>query len=98
MNLKDFEIELKEILSWWDKHMIDEEKGGFYGRVDGHGRLDSNADKGIILNTRILWTFAAAANKMNDSSYRLIADRAFDYILSNFLDPKINRFNYREKF
>lgn len=78
--------EMEAILAWWVREMPDEEQGGFYGRIDGRGRLHPQADKGVILNTRILWTFAAAARTQHDPEYRAMADRAWAYIRHHFLD------------
>ena len=48
------------ILSFWLQNMVDEENGGFYGQMTGEGQLVKDADKGAILNARILWSFSAA--------------------------------------
>lgn len=80
--------QLAAILQWWIKRMTDEENGGFYGRIDGLGKLYPSADKGVILNTRILWTFAAAARLTNSAAYKNIADRAYAYILQYFKDQQ----------
>ena len=48
------------ILRFWLDKMQDRENGGFYGRMDGHGQLYPEAEKGAILNARILWAFSAA--------------------------------------
>ncbi len=50
----------EHVLDFWQSRMVDEEWGGLYGRIDGHDQLHPKADKAIILNTRILWTFSAA--------------------------------------
>lgn len=68
--------------------MVDREHGGFYGRIDGHGRLHPTADKGVVLNTRILWGFAAAARATGRKDYRDMADRAYAYLIDNFLDQE----------
>ena len=47
------------ILSFWSGNMVDP-AGGFYGRIDGQGKLHEQADKAVVLNTRILWTYSAA--------------------------------------
>lgn len=82
------EKELQNILSWWSSRMIDLENGGFYGLVDGHGKLHLQAGKGVILNTRILWTFSAAARQTGSEEYRAVAERAFHYLLEYFWDEK----------
>ena len=50
----------QKILPFW-KAMKDGESGGFYGSMDNDLNVNRQADKGCILNSRILWTFATAA-------------------------------------
>lgn len=74
------------ILSFWLSKMVDHEHGGFYGRMDGNGCLDANAEKGCVLNARILWSFAAAYRVLGRQEYLEAALRAKDYILQHFID------------
>jgi len=48
---------VNNILPFWMTKMIDDRDGGFYGRIDGLGHVFNDADKGCVLNARILWTF-----------------------------------------
>ncbi|HRI61526.1 MAG TPA: AGE family epimerase/isomerase [Saprospiraceae bacterium] len=80
--------ELENILNWWSSNMIDRQHGGFYGRIDGYGKLHPEADKGVILNTRILWAFSAAAKQTGSAAYRVVAERAYDYLICHFVDDK----------
>lgn len=80
--------EHKDILAYWERYAPDQAKGGFYGRVDYQNRPDPNADKGIVLNSRILWTFSAALRHTQHEEYRAIANRSFDYIRTYFMDPQ----------
>ena len=50
----ELENELREILRYWKSNTLDESNGGFYGRRDFKNKLIPKADKGIILNTRLL--------------------------------------------
>ncbi|UCH14914.1 MAG: AGE family epimerase/isomerase [Bacteroidales bacterium] len=78
---------LKEnILDYWIKHTIDRKYGGFLGYVNSNNEANPKASKGIILNTRILWTFSAAAKFLKDSYYKETADLAYNYIRDKFLD------------
>jgi len=79
---------LTNILPYWMNRMVDEEYGGFHGRRDGYDHLELKADKGIILNTRILWTFSHAAYLLKDNNYKRVADRAYQYITRYFIDSK----------
>ena len=74
------------ILHFWQTRMVDNERGGFYGRIDGHNTLHPDAPKGAVLNARILWTFAAAARVLNNTAYRILAARAYDYLMQRFFD------------
>ncbi len=76
----------QNILPFWMTKMTDKEYGGFYGRIDGYGNQVREADKGGILNARILWTFSAAYVRMKDQAYRQTAERAKNSILSEFFD------------
>lgn len=50
----------ENIIPFW-KRMRDDEHGGFYGYMDFDLNLDKTAEKGCILNSRILWFFSEAA-------------------------------------
>lgn len=74
------------ILSFWQKRMVDNERGGFYGRIDGYNVLHPDAEKGAVFNARILWTFSAAARVLYNTPYRILAARAYDYLMQRFMD------------
>ncbi len=74
------------ILPFWSTRMVDNERGGFYGRIDGHNTLHPDAPKGAVLNARILWSFAAAARVLHNTPYRILAARAYDYLMQRFID------------
>ena len=73
------------ILSFWLK-LQDEENGGFYGQMKGNGTLVPEANKGCILNARILWAFSCAYRVTGRPEYLAAATRAKDYILEHFID------------
>ena len=76
------------ILPFWLKYTIDEEFGGFLGQITNDLVIDPTADKGLILNARILWTFSKAYSVYQDDIYLKTATRAYDYILRHFWDDK----------
>ncbi len=82
----EFRQELIAIADWWVKNTIDHEQGGFYGEVAADNVPVKNASKGIILNSRILWFFSAAARELQVDEYRQAAQRAYDYITHCFFD------------
>jgi len=74
------------ILPFWSTRMVDHQQGGFYGRIDGHNTLHPDAEKGAVLNARILWTFSAATRLFHKMPYRILATRAKDYLITRFVD------------
>ena len=46
-----------DLLPFW-LNMMDKENGGFYGYVKSDGTVLPQADKGCVLNSRILWVFS----------------------------------------
>lgn len=85
--------ELREgILKYWINNTVDNQNGGFYGRVNNDGRVEPDAPKHLILNTRILWSFARAYNHYKEDIYLEMADRAYNYIITRFWDPVYDGF------
>jgi cellobiose epimerase len=74
------------LLPFWLENVVDNTRGGFVGRVDAEGRPDPTADRGGVLNARILWTFSAATRCLKSGEYAEAADRAFHTIENTFWD------------
>lgn len=83
------ETELRSnILPFWLHYAVDEEYGGFRGQIANDLTIDPLARKGLILNTRILWTFSRAFKVYGDEVYRQTARRAYQYISRYFWDEE----------
>ena len=78
----------QNILCFWLNKMIDHEHGGFYGRIDGKGILHPEAEKGAILNARILWSFSAAYRVLGNPEYLEACRRAYSYFIDHFIDKE----------
>lgn len=76
------------ILPFWLKYAVDEEFGGFRGQITNDLVIDPEADKGLILNARILWTFSKAYSVYQEDVFLRTANRAYDYILRHFWDDE----------
>ncbi len=85
---KDLEMELQNILEYWQKNTIDATHGGFYGRIDNNNTIYKEAPKGAVLNSRILWSFSAAFNLARNPEYLQTAQRAFNYLRDHFIDKE----------
>ena len=86
---KEIAKELKNnILTFWSKS-IDNENGGFLGKILNNGEIIENAPKSAVLNTRILWTYSAVYRKFKEEKYLELAQRSYEYIKEHFRD-KLN--------
>lgn len=90
---RSVKTELEEdILPFWLKYSIDDEHGGFHGRISNSLEIDRQAEKGLILNARILWTFSHACRVLGGETHRLTAERAYAYLTDHFWDPEFGGF------
>ena len=78
--------EHENILKFWEKYTVDEENGGFIGQIDSDMKKQTEADKGVILNSRITWAFSAAYRFNKNSNYLELATRAYNYLIDKFYD------------
>jgi cellobiose epimerase len=91
-NLTQFRQEVHQeyfrILDYWQKYSVDEAQGGFYGQVNGQNQAVANAPKSVVINSRILWSFATAYLHFGKAEHLKMAERAFDYLKTYFIDPE----------
>ncbi|WP_373724284.1 AGE family epimerase/isomerase [Bacteroides heparinolyticus] len=93
MDVKNIKQEMAKelvsnILPFWMEKMTDEVHGGFYGRITGMDELKPEAEKGAVLNARILWTFSAAYRLLRKPEYLEVATRAKRVIIDHFYDSE----------
>jgi mannobiose 2-epimerase len=80
---------LGDILPFWLNYAVDHEFGGFRGQIANDLTIDPLAHKGLILNARILWTFAKAYQVYREEVYLRTARRAYEYLQHFFWDAEL---------
>lgn len=75
------------LLPYW-KSLRDDRFGGYYGEMDYELVLHKKADKGGILNSRILWFFANASITLADPSCLDYARHAYEFLKEAFYDQE----------
>lgn len=80
--------ELNSILEYWSERTVDEQNGGFAGQIDFNDKLITNAEKGSVLNARILWTFSASYQTTKNENHKKLAERAFEFLAAYFYDTQ----------
>ena len=87
--LPEIERELTDnILSFWMLHAPDEEHGGFRGEIRPDLTVVRGAPKSLVLNARMLWTFASAYRVCGDPAYLRMAERAWEELTARFADER----------
>ncbi|MCV9928289.1 AGE family epimerase/isomerase [Flavobacterium sp. LS1R49] len=84
----ELSTELDNILKYWSKKTIDTKNGGFIGEINNQDIIIDNADKGSVLNARILWTFSSSYQITQKEAHKKIAKRAFEYLSEYFYDSE----------
>ncbi len=79
---------LEDILPFWRRHVVDEQRGGFIGEMSNDLHVREDAPKGLVLNARLLWTFSAAYRYTHNEVDRALAQRAYEYLTDRFLDDR----------
>lgn len=83
---KECETELARLSDWWIAH-LPHPGGGYHGAVGCSGTPVRDTPVSVILMTRLLWFFSAAADFSAREDLRREADRAANWLHTKFLDP-----------
>jgi cellobiose epimerase len=78
--------ELKRILQYWETYTVDNQRGGFYGRVTFENKPVADAPRAVVITSRILWTFSMAYRQFRHHRHLAMADRAYHYLQNHFRD------------
>ena len=78
----------RNVLPFWINRVVDRAGGTFFGALTNDLVVDPAAERGALLTTRILWTFAAAYRHYADPAYLAMADHAYADLLTRFHDPR----------
>ena len=85
--LARIETDLRQnILPFWIERVVDRAGGTFHGALTNDLVPDLTAERGALLTTRILWTYAAAYRQYRDPAYLAMADHAYADLLARFHD------------
>ncbi len=76
------------LLPFWTGPALDHEHGGWLPWMSNDLRVDRSQPKGLIVNTRLLWTFSAVHRVRPEELYRSMAERACRFVLERFWDAE----------
>ncbi len=75
----------ERLIPFW-LSLRDDTHGGFYGYLDFDLRLDRRAEKGCILNNRILWFFSRCASQLGRADCLAAAEHAYRFLTGRCID------------
>lgn len=76
-----------KLIPFWEG-LADWQQGGFYGYLGYDLKLNKQAEKGVILNSRILWFFSNAFLTLKQENLLLYAEHAFLFLRDYCLDKQ----------
>lgn len=88
LNKSEFQDHLlNDLIPFWN-NLCDNECGGFYGNVDSENKINKNAGKSAVLQTRILWFYSSCYKLLGDKDLLKTAGSQFDFITDYMTDPE----------
>lgn len=88
MNSLEFKTHLTEkILPFWNR-LKDAKFGGFYGEMDINHNINHQADKGLILHSRILWFYSNVYLLLKDEQAKDLATHCYNFITEYGFDKE----------
>lgn len=84
------------IMDFWKAHGLDQEHGGIHGMHDREGNPQQDADKGLVQQTRHLWSFSTWYERREQApEIKAVADNIYRFLVAHFLDRKDDEFFYK---
>lgn len=84
---QEVDAELQSLLNWWMLHIPDKNNGGFYGEINQVNIPQIDQPNGLVLQSRLLWTFATTFANTGEKKYLDFADAVYNYLIERFSDP-----------
>jgi mannobiose 2-epimerase len=83
------------LLPFWRERVVDDTQGGFVAEMAADGTVCEDAPRGLILHSRLLWTFSALYRRFSDRRDLDLAQRALDILESSFRDQEHGGYFWR---
>jgi mannobiose 2-epimerase len=84
------------VMDFWKAHGLDTKDGGIYGFHYRQGTPKEDADKGLIQQSRHLWSFSTwYARRERSAQIKAVADSIYQFLIAHFLDAKDGEFFYK---
>ena len=77
----------RELIDFWTSKGVDREFGGFHGTLDRQGVPKEPTDKGLIQQSRHLWTLSTWYERRDASpTVKALADDTYRFLVDHFLE------------
>ncbi len=93
--LHSIESDLRgNILPFWIAHAVNRPGRTFHGSLANDLTVDPTAERGALLTSRILWTYASAFRQYGEADYRAMADLAYEDLMTRYHDRTHGGFHW----
>ena len=83
-------------IQWWMTHGVDGIDGGFYGTLDSQGNSTAPYEKGVIAQSRHLWSLSMwHSRRGTGQDAKAIADDTYRFLVTHFLDADDGLFFFK---
>lgn len=82
------------ILPFWITHAVNRPADTFHGALSNALKIDPAAERGALLSSRILWTYARAFRQYGDAAYLAMAELAHDDLMARYHDAQHEGFSW----
>jgi mannobiose 2-epimerase len=82
------------ILPFWPAHAVNRPAGTFHGSLTNALVIDPAVERGALLSSRILWTYARAFRQYGDVAHRAMADLAHADLMTRYHDAQHDGFHW----
>jgi mannobiose 2-epimerase len=76
------------ILPFWINRVVNVDHRSFFGSLTNTLVVNPSAERGSLLTSRILWTYAASYSRYGDLAYLAMADLAYNDLMRHFHDAE----------
>ncbi|HWA72144.1 MAG TPA: AGE family epimerase/isomerase [Polyangiaceae bacterium] len=88
--------QVRELIAFWKVHGPDSSGGGFHGTLNREGASVPPTDKGVIQQTRHLFTFSVwYARREQSPEIKAIADDLYRFVVTRLRDPNDGEFFWK---
>jgi mannobiose 2-epimerase len=86
-----------ELTPFWEKNGVDSEYGGYFVVYDENGNRNSEEDKYIVTQTRMIWAYSFFARNNGNKKFLEYARQGYEFFVNHFWDQEYGGWYWRTR-